>query len=132
MFIILPQVTTHRWVVAAGASAGVSTIDSEPQSGGEVTSSGLISGFQEGRSIRRKTRHPPNSPRTLSHGLMCLHGRLQMHCPCVPSQNNCGSVCQYNQDGFVSPQKHKYTTSRKEKRQLPRHGEITTNRERAL
>ena len=77
MFIIFPQVTIHRWVVAEGASAGVSTTDHEPRSGGEVTSSGLISGFQGGRSIRRKTRCPPSSPRTLSHGLVCLCGRLR-------------------------------------------------------
>ena len=99
MFIIFPQVTIHRWVVAEGASAGVSTTDREPHSGGEVTSSGLISGFQGGRSIRRKTRCPPSSPRTLSHGLVW---EAAMHCPCVLSQNNWGSVCQYNQDGFAA------------------------------
>ena len=25
-----------------------------------------------------------------------------MHCPCVLSQNNWGSACQYNQDGFAA------------------------------
>lgn len=118
MFIIFPRVTIHRWVVAEGVSAGVSAKDREPHSGGEVTSPGLISGLQGGRSIRRKTRCPPRSPWTLSLGLVCLHGRLWMYCPCMLSQNNWGSVCQYNQDGFGSPQKHKYTISRKEKRPI--------------
>lgn len=118
MFIIFPQVTIHRWVVAEGVSSWVSTKDREPCSGGEVTSPGLISGFQGGRSIRRKTRCPPSSPRTLSHGLVCLHGRLRMYCPCMLSRNNWGSVCRYNQDWFGSPQKHKYTISRKEQRPI--------------